>query len=142
MTFCPFCGKQLEDGATCDCQTKQAPVTDVQTPNTAYSTSNGKIFAALSYVGILWIIGLLVDPDKNDPKVKFHVGQGLLLFIANIALNIVSAILGNFMPGFIMTLLNMAIWVFLIVFMIIGIINAIHGEDKELPVIGQFAFYK
>lgn len=144
MSFCPFCGRQVEDGQTCECQTTKqaAPANNTQTPATAYQTSNGKIFAALSYVGILWLIGLLVDPDKNDPKVKFHVGQGLLLFIADIALNIISGILGNFMPSAIMVLLNMAIWVFSIVFMIIGIVNAIHGEDKQLPVIGQFAFYK
>lgn len=143
MTFCPFCGRQLQDGETCDCQTKQQnTVANTQTTGTAYATSNGKLFSILAYLGILWVIGLFVDPEKNDPKVKFHVGQGIILTIANVALNVVSAILGMFMPSFIMVILNMAIWAFSIIFMIMGIINANHGEEKELPVIGQFAFYK
>ena len=35
---------------------------------------NIKIYKVLSYIGILWLIGLLVD-EKNDEKLKFHVGQ-------------------------------------------------------------------
>ena len=32
MSFCPYCGKQLADGQTCDCRTKAAPTPVAPTP--------------------------------------------------------------------------------------------------------------
>jgi len=41
--------------------------------------SNTILFSILSYIGILWLIPLLVE--KNDKVVRFHVNQGIVLFI-------------------------------------------------------------
>ena len=56
--------------------------------------SNTILFSILSYLGILWLIPLLVE--KNDKIVRFHVNQGIVLcifdVIGSIAIGILSAI--------------------------------------------------
>ena len=39
-------------------------------------------------------------------------------------------------------LIESALYIVVFVLMVIGIINAANGKEEELPVIGQFAFYK
>ncbi len=87
--------------------------------------------AILAY--ILFFIPLLTD-SKKDPFVKYHVKQGLVLFIGGILIWILGAILPW---GFrvITQILNLGLFVL----MIIGILNASKGEKKPLPIIGQFA---
>ena len=97
--------------------------------------------ALLSYIGILFIIPLLAAKDSKFAK--FHVNQGIVLFIAelvcSIAVGIVSAILRfipvvrAFLPATLTTLVSLAA----LAFMIIGILNAVNGRAKELPLIGS-----
>lgn len=111
-----------------------------------------KIYCILAYIGILWIIGLLSD-QKNKEEVKFHVGQGMLVSIVYVLILIVNNIfitnlfftrnaLGIIaMTGvgvFVMSIL----WLVPVAFSVIGIINALKGENKALPFIGKFTFYK
>lgn len=86
----------------------------------------------LCYLGILVLIPLLTDA-KNDPFVKFHIKQGLVLLIFAIAINLVAVIpVLGWLVGFVG-------WIASIVFMIMGIINVVNGQEKELPWIGQYA---
>ena len=97
--------------------------------------------ALLSYIGILFIIPLLAAKDSKFAK--FHVNQGIVLFIADLvcglAVGIVSAILRFipivrlFLPAVLITLVSLAA----LAFMIIGILNAVNGRAKELPLIGS-----
>jgi len=85
---------------------------------------------------IIFFIPLLTDA-KNDPFVKYHVKQGLVLFISWIVVGLVGILL-IFIPyvgWMIARLLN----VLLFVLMVLGIMSAVKGEQKPLPVIGQFA---
>lgn len=84
------------------------------------SKDNTKLYSILAYIGILFLVGLLAD--KENPVVRFHVNQGLVLFIA-------SLILSCLFP----------VW---IVFMIMGILNANKGEMKPLPLIGKITIIK
>jgi uncharacterized membrane protein len=86
--------------------------------------------AVLAYFGILVIIPLLMV--KNDPFVKYHIRQGLVLLIALIIAFAISTvpIFGWF--------LGWILWLGCFVLMIMGIINAVNGQTKELPLIGQF----
>lgn len=127
-----------------------------QTNNTQ-NNSNTKIYKILSYIGILWLIGLIVPDVKNDKSVKFHVGQGMLITIAEVGLNIVIGIL-NVIISIIAGLLDVYVLSILvsiffgilyfaanvgsIVLMVIGIMNANNGKDEKLPFIGKYAFYK
>ena len=81
---------------------------------------------------ILFFVPLLTDA-KDDPFVKYHVKQGLLLWIIAIA----SVVLGVIpILGWIIALI-----VPLVVFVlaILGIINAANGEMKPVPLVGQYA---
>ena len=80
---------------------------------------------------ILFFIPLLTDA-KDDPFVKYHVHQGLVLFLAWILTSVVA------MMPFIMFVAYL-IHIGLIVLFVIGILHAVHGEEKPLPLIGQFA---
>ena len=99
--------------------------------------NNNKLYNVLSYLN-LWLIGLLVAP--NDQDVKFHVNQGIILTIGWVAAGILSFILA-FIPilGWV---LAFAIYVFIGVLAIMGIINAAKGEQKELPIIGKIKILK
>lgn len=86
--------------------------------------------AILAY--FLFFIPLLTEA-KKDPFVKYHIKQGLLIFIGWIAVSIVSWIL-PWQLGIIATLLDICV----LVLMIIGIMNAAKGKEKPLPIIGKF----
>jgi len=94
-----------------------------------------KGMAAISYLGLLVLIPLLVK--KDDSYVKFHVQQGLVLLIADVIWGFAWIILA--LIPVLGWLLAVAGWIILFVLMIMGIINAVNGQEKELPIIGKFA---
>lgn len=92
-----------------------------------------KVWAALSYVGILFILPLLVNGGQSR-YAKYHANQGFILFLANIVVGIASSILGKIpvLGAVLSALLSLAS----LALMIIGIINAANGKAKQLPLIG------
>ncbi|MDR0463398.1 MAG: hypothetical protein LBG64_04230 [Pseudomonadales bacterium] len=134
--------QQAPQGQPQDSAQGQAPGQDQQAP--AAGDSSNKGMAALSYIGLLFIIPMVTN-SKNDPFVKFHIKQGIVLFIsyivAWIASIVISMILGNIpiMGGIMSFLISTGIWIFYIVLIIKGIVNATGGKTKELPVVGGFA---
>ena len=93
-----------------------------------------KVWAALSYVGILFILPLLVNGGQSR-YAKYHANQGFILFLLNIVIGIVNAILGNIpvLGAIVSVLLSLAS----LALMILGIINAVNGKAKQLPLIGN-----
>lgn len=85
---------------------------------------------------ILFFVPLLTDA-KDDPFVKFHVKQGLVLLLAAV-INWVASFILIWIPV-IGWLLMGAISIGLLVLWIMGILNAVQGEKKELPLIGSYA---
>jgi uncharacterized membrane protein len=79
------------------------------------------VIAYITLVGLL--IALILNQSKKDPFASFHIRQGLLVGICAIILGFIPIL------GFIIAL----------VYVILGIVSAIQGEQKELPVIGSFA---
>lgn len=139
---CKKCGAQVEDGV----QTCPACGAAMNEPEVVVTNNNvdvndaeqNKAMGILAYIGILWLVPLLAA--KESPFARFHTNQGLVLFICEVALEIVGIILG-FIPfvGWIFTsLLSIAP----IPFIVLGIIAAAKGETKELPIIGQFKIIK
>lgn len=107
--------------------------------------SNTILFSILSYIGILWLIPLLVE--KNDKVVRFHVNQDIVLFIfdiiGSIAVGILSAIF-VFIPviSFLGVVIASLFGILCFVLMIIGIVNAANKSEKPLPIIGKFQVLK
>ncbi len=95
--------------------------------------SSNKVMAVLAYLGILVLVPLLAA--KESKFARFHTNQGLILLICSI----VSFFIGK-VPSiaFISWILNIAI----LILAIIGIINAVKGETKELPLVGKFTIIK
>lgn len=85
-----------------------------------------KIFAVLSYLGILVIVPLLAKKDSK--YAMFHAKQGLVLMIGWV----ISWLLSFVFIGFVLD-------VVMIVFSIWGIINAATGKYAKLPVFGNLA---
>ncbi len=89
-----------------------------------------KVFAILSYFGFLVLVPIFAA--KDSPFAKFHANQGLVLFILEVIITIVSSFLS------IVGILNIAV----AVFAIMGIIYAAQGQAKDLPVIGTIKILK
>lgn len=106
------------------------PAKKTSTPASSSSKNPNTGLAIVAY--ILFFVPLLTE-FRDDPFVKFHVKQGLVLFLAAVGVGIFSMVP---IIGWLLALpLNLA----LLVLWIIGIINAVNGEKKPLPLIGQYA---
>lgn len=102
---------------------------DEQTTPTDHHSNTG--MAILAYLGILIIIPFLAESHK-DPFVKFHLKQGLVLIITEV----IAWFLWIVPLGFLIAWL---VWLCIFVLIIIGVVNAASGKQKELPVIGHFS---
>ncbi len=116
-------------------------------PMNQADVEENKVLSILCYFGILFLIPYFMK--KESQYIKFHANQGLILFIFNIALGIVSGIIGAIFGAILgeigvllSTLLGSLISLIGLVFMVLGIINAISGKAKELPIIGRFTILK
>ncbi|MBQ4417108.1 MAG: hypothetical protein II868_05380, partial [Butyrivibrio sp.] len=90
----------------------------------------------LSYLGILWLVPFFAA--KDDRGARYHCNQGLALFIVSLVFSIVGGV-GSAIGGIVGVLIGVIVAVgsiFTFVLMIIGIINAMKGVLKPLPVIG------
>ena len=95
---------------------------------------NRKVFSVLSYIALLWLVGLLLE--KDDPVVKHHVNQGLNLFI----LEVIGSVLG--VIPLIGGLISGLISILCLILAILGIISAAKGEDKPLPILSMVTLIK
>jgi uncharacterized membrane protein len=101
---------------------------------------NGKGMAILAW--IFWIIPLLAARDKRFAM--FHTQQALALWISFIVLYIIIWILTFIVAQIsstltcIITVLGIIPWIVFVVFWIMGLITAIQGKAKELPIVGKF----
>ena len=161
MAFCNKCGNQLPDGAN-NCPNCGAPAGNTQQNtqnaqdfvnnmmNTNDTTSqfgpqdinNNKGLSVLAYIGFLFLVPLLACP--NSKFARYHTNQGLVLFLLEFALGVVTGILGIIpIAGLIIGgLLSAVGGIFTLVLMIMGIINAAQGQAKELPLIGKITLLK
>ncbi|MFV0351644.1 MAG: hypothetical protein ACK5JF_04945 [Oscillospiraceae bacterium] len=105
-----------------------------------------KGMAILSYLGFLFLIPLLAAP--NSRFARFHVNQGLVLFIAEAAYGIVYGVLTtifyaiSWVLGAIFSAVLGLVGIVFFVFLIIGILNAANGKAKTLPLIGNISIIK
>lgn len=89
-----------------------------------------KGMAILAY--IIFFIPLLAA--KNSRFAMYHTNQGLVLFLAALAVNVIGGMIPLIGWLLILPIGNLV----LLIFAILGIINAAKGEMKPLPLIGGF----
>ncbi len=86
---------------------------------------NEKVLAALSYIGIFFVVPLFV-PGKKSPFMQFHVRQGIVLFVIEALLAAIPVI------GWMAILVP-------VVASLYGAMQALAGRQWELPYIGKYA---
>lgn len=144
MRICRKCGAQVADGVMV-CPQCGAPM--IEPPKTPQQdVEQNKVMAVLAYFGILVLIPILAA--KESKFARFHANQGLILLITGVAYSIfvqviikIVAFISYALAGIVGIALGLA-WLLLLVLAIIGIINAVKGEFKQLPLIGQFQILK
>lgn len=104
-------------------------------------TDNTKLYSILAYIGILFVVGLIADP--NNHKVRFHINQGIVLFIFEIVVSIVLSVFA-FIPflGLLFLFISWIAWIAYLALAITGIVNVTKDEQKPLPIIGGITILK
>ena len=111
--------------------------TNFQAPNPQQDDiTRGKTVGILSYCTILgWIVAIILHQQDKTKFGAFHLRQGLGIFLAYLicfaAVMITSPIFGFFTLTLI-PILGLAV----LIFAIIGLVNAINGQQKEIPLLG------
>jgi uncharacterized membrane protein len=103
------------------------------------NVDNGKTTAIVSYITIIgWLIAYFgMHQSKKTSLGSFHLRQSLLLYVIAIVYQIVVYIIAMLVPAIGM-ILSLGGLVFLVLW-IMGLIAAINGEEKPMPVIGAKA---
>jgi uncharacterized membrane protein len=94
-----------------------------------------KTIAWVSYITLIgWIIALVSynnSPEKSS-LARFHIKQSLGLMLTAVAISFLSVLLG--VLGLFFNLLNLGV----LVLWIIGLVAAVNGEEKPVPLVGDF----
>ncbi|MGN0550453.1 MAG: hypothetical protein ACI4I4_01245 [Acutalibacteraceae bacterium] len=116
-----------------------------------------KILALVSYLGYFFFIPMIVKPQSR--YLRFHGNQGLIFVLCSLGLSIIHGIIisilsaisvaTTFTAPFVavicaifMVIFSLIIYVPIVIWLIIGISNAVRGKAKELPLIGRFRILK
>lgn len=155
--FCPKCGAEVWDEDFFDAESDKKTSFETKFEefnNTKDETSeydpedieNNRGMGVLAYLS--WLVLIPLIAANKSKFARFHVNQGLVLAIAGTAYGICSSIIGGLMMGLFGGLGVAIAWilnvfsVFFLVLMIIGIVNAVNGKAKELPLIGKIRIIK
>ena len=113
-------------------------VTPSASTNTATSAvaSEDKTTAILSYLTIVGFIVAIVMHGNNKTRLgAFHLRQSLGLIVCALAMIPIGIVLG-FIP-FLGWLTGFVLWMGFIAFWIMGLISALNGQQKPLPILGD-----
>ena len=108
-------------------------IDDFTAEQDAEDVEKNKLMAVLAYISILVLIPLFCA--KESKFARFHTNQGLVLCIIGLIIGCLTKIP---VLGFLFKILNLVVFAFAIV----GIIYAVQGKAKELPVVGNWKILK
>jgi len=139
MAFCSKCGTQVPDGAgfcpSCG-TTVSASGGDTAMSSARTSGMQSNVAALLSYVVIIAIVFLIIEPFKNDKFVRFHAFQSIFYWIAVI---VVFMLIGMVFPLSIWLLVYWPLRLLSFILMIFLMYKAYNNEKFKLPFIGDLA---
>lgn len=92
----------------------------------------GKTIAIVAHITVIGlIIALILNSNKKNSFASFHIRQMIGLVLTGVIFSFV-----NIIP-----FLGQIIWflgsIFLIYLWVMGLINAINGQEKPMPVLGE-----
>ena len=108
-------------------------------PPAAAPATEDRTVAILTYITIIgFIVAIVMHSSKKSALGAFHLRQGLGLFITCIVIWIPGVII-SFIPGInlLMVLLWPLVGISLFVLWIMGLIAAVNGQQKPMPVVGE-----
>jgi uncharacterized membrane protein len=91
----------------------------------------GKTIAIISYITFIGlIIAFIMNNDKKNSFASFHIRQmtGLVLL----------GLINSFVIGRLSTTLSLALNIGIFILWIIGLIGAVQGQTKKIPVLGDY----
>lgn len=96
------------------------------------------VFAYLSWLVLIPLIGA-----KDSKFARFHCNQGLVLAITEIVVAVCLGVLKKLpLLGWIFAIAGDILGIVCLLMAIVGILNALNGKAKELPIIGSMKFLK
>ena len=123
---------------------------NAQAEVTPEDVQNNKAFAILAYFWLLVLVPIFAA--KESKFARFHANQGLVLCIVETAWWIINYIITialihtlSWNTLWLLSLWGVIYWlvsVGILVFAIIGIVNAAQGSVKPLPIFGKFKILK
>ncbi len=164
VKFCPSCGARInasdtdgydasydrnDNGDSFEAKAKEAWEKLNNTEDRTWSfdaadVEGNKLMAALSYLS--WLVLIPLFAARRSAYARFHVNQGLVLAIAHIAvvvaLSILKGLLGHGLLRSVFNILGDVVGLAFFVLAVMGIVNALQGKAKELPVFGQYRILK
>ncbi|MCR4322564.1 MAG: hypothetical protein NUV61_00550 [Candidatus Azambacteria bacterium] len=93
--------------------------------------SKNVLMAIFAYIGPLVIVSYIIA--KDNAFAKFHIKQGFVLFVIELAVWVLGMMMWQLMPLF--SIINIATFAL----SIIGIVNVLKGKQEELPFVGKFS---
>lgn len=110
---------------------QEQPVAEAPKASTGgQDIQENKIWAAIAYLGILFLVPLLAK--KDSAYAQYHAKQGLVLFVFGVIIGFVMII------PFLGWIIGVFGWILTVIFFIIGLVNALSGKMQPLPLIGKF----
>ena len=164
VQFCPSCGTAMvaappvaadpaqayqappaQPNQVPPAQPYQAPPAQPYQATPQNDAEANKGMAVIAY--IIWFVPLIAGTHKTSPFVKFHTNQGILLFLFAVAWSIVLGIIMGVVTAIaistyafgvmaILSSLLSILYLVPVVFVILGIVNAVGGKMNKLPIIG------
>ena len=107
-------------------------------PETPPAATEDHTVAILTYLTIIgFIVAIVMHSSKKTALGAFHLRQGLGLFITGIVIWIPCMII-SFIPfvNFLMVLVWPLVGIALFVLWLMGLIAAVNGQQKLMPVVG------
>ncbi len=93
---------------------------------------NPKIISILAYLSLLgWVVALVLNSSSKSDMASFHLRQGLGITLLSMIAGYAS------MVPFVGHLSSSAGWLLTAILWIIGILGALQGEKRLVPVLGE-----
>lgn len=111
----------------------------VTSPAAPAPVTEDRTVAILTYVTIIgFIIAIVMHNGKKTALGAFHLRQGLGLFLTGLVIWLPCMIISVIpVVNLLMVVLGPLIMIGLFVFWIMGLIAAVNGQQKPLPVLGE-----